>query len=98
MDFSHYSMLMDAVHEEVGVGLAWRHLVQQQLDSGKLVRPISDTYLADDRRHYFVCRRDLAGSREMQVLRDWLLAQTQELRTGSLHDDTGQDSSARSRP
>ncbi|GLZ86739.1 transcriptional regulator GcvA [Metapseudomonas resinovorans] len=80
MDFSHFSMLLDAVQEEVGVGLAWRHLVQPQLDAGKLVRPTCETLLANDRRHYFVCRRDLAGSMEMQILRDWLLQQTQELR------------------
>ncbi|MBO3273696.1 LysR substrate-binding domain-containing protein [Pseudomonas schmalbachii] len=80
MDFSHFSMLLDAVQEEVGVGLAWRHLVQPQLDSGKLVRPTSETFLADDRKHYFVCRRDLAGSPEMRILRDWLVEQTQELR------------------
>ncbi|AOE86423.1 LysR substrate-binding domain-containing protein [Pseudomonas sp. TCU-HL1] len=85
MDFSHFSMLLDAVQEEVGVGLAWRHLVQPQLDAGKLVRPTKESFLADDRKHYFVCRRDLAGSMEMQILRDWLLDQTQALRERSSH-------------
>lgn len=80
INFSHFSMLLDAVHEEVGVGLAWRHLVQQQLDSGKLVRPTGETYLANDRKHYFVCRRDLVNSTGIQIFRDWLLAQTQALR------------------
>lgn len=80
INFSHFPMLMDAVHEEVGVGLAWRHLVQQQLDAGKLVRPTGETYLADDRKHYFVCRRDLVNSTGIQIFRDWLLAQTQALR------------------
>ncbi|MCY1298782.1 Glycine cleavage system transcriptional activator [compost metagenome] len=87
MDFSHFSMLLDAVQEEVGVGLAWRHLVQQQLDTGKLVRPISATYRADDRKHYFVCRRDLADSMEMRILRTWLVDQTQELRGRPLYDE-----------
>tara|TARA_R100001244_G_scaffold43936_1_gene39307 strand:+ start:18014 stop:18967 length:954 start_codon:yes stop_codon:yes gene_type:complete len=80
MDFSHFSMLLDAVQEEVGVGLAWRHLVQPQLDAGTLVRPTNETFLADDRKHYFVYRRDLAGSIEMQILRAWLVEQTQVLR------------------
>lgn len=80
MDFSQFSMLLDAVEEGVGVGLAWRHLVQQSLDTGKLVRPLSETYVADDRKHYFVCRRELAASLEMQILRDWLMTETQELR------------------
>lgn len=87
MDFSHFSMLLDAVQQGVGVGLAWRHLVQQQLDAGKLVRPLNETYVAADRKHYFVCRRDLAASMEMRILRDWLLAETRELRDRPIRDD-----------
>lgn len=83
MNFSHFSMLLDAVHQEVGVGLAWRHLVQQQLEEGRLVRPIAESYDAQDRKHYFVCRRERARSPEMQLLRDWMLEQTQSLRTGA---------------
>lgn len=86
MNFSHFSMLMDAVKEDVGVGLAWRHLVQHQLDSGQLVRPLRETCLADDRRHYFVCRRDLADTRGVRLMRDWLMAQTAELREAPGHD------------
>ncbi|MBB3139712.1 LysR substrate-binding domain-containing protein [Halomonas organivorans] len=80
MNFSHFTMLLDAVYQEVGVGLAWRHLVQQQLEEGRLVRPVKESYDAQDRKHYFVCRRERANSPEMQILRDWLMAQTQELR------------------
>lgn len=81
MSFSHFSMLIDAVHQDEGVGLAWRHLVQHQLDSGALVRPVAHSWRADDRKHYFVCRRDLAGNPQVQGLRDWLLAETLPLRT-----------------
>lgn len=80
MNFSHFSMLLDAVHQELGVGLAWRHLVEQQLAEGRLVRPVSESHNAQDRKHYFVCRRERANASEMQLLRDWLLAQTQPLR------------------
>nr|WP_067288055.1 LysR substrate-binding domain-containing protein [Marinobacterium profundum] len=80
MSFSHFLMLLDAVQEDIGVGLAWRHLVQRQLEEGKLVRPVSETYLADDRKHYFVCRRDRIDSPGMQTLRRWLLEQTASLR------------------
>jgi LysR family glycine cleavage system transcriptional activator len=80
MHFSHCSTLLDAVHQEMGVGLAWRHLVHQQLEDGRLVRPVRESYMARDRMHYFVCHRDRAGSPEMQILRDWLITQTQELR------------------
>lgn len=80
MNFSHFSTLLDAVQQDLGVGLAWRHLVQPQLDAGQLVRPISETYWADDRKHFFVCRRDLVNSTEIQNFRAWLMAQTQGLR------------------
>jgi len=80
MNFSHFSMLLDAVHQELGVGLAWRHLVERQLDEGRLVRPVSESHQAEDRKHYFVCRRERAEAAEMRALRDWLLAQTQPLR------------------
>ncbi|MEX6501773.1 LysR substrate-binding domain-containing protein [Pseudomonas zhanjiangensis] len=80
MSFSHFSMLIDAVHQEEGVGLAWRHLVQHQLDSGVLVRPVPESWRADDRKHYFVCRRDLARTGQLQLLRDWLLEETKPLR------------------
>ncbi|AYH43940.1 LysR substrate-binding domain-containing protein [Azoarcus sp. DN11] len=80
MNFSHFSMLLDAVHEEVGVGLAWRHLVQHQLDAGQLVRPVAETWLAPDRMHYFVCRRDLVDSTGIRIFRDWLMDQTAPLR------------------
>lgn len=76
MNFSHYTLLMDAVRDDLGVGLAWRHLVQGQLDQGTLVRPLGESYRADDRRHYFVYRRDLASQGPLRNLRDWLLEQT----------------------
>lgn len=80
MNFSHFPTLLDAVQQEVGVGLAWRHLVQQQLETGKLIRPTLTTYFADDRKHYFVCRRDLADSMKIRIFRDWLMAETRVLR------------------
>lgn len=80
MSFSHFSMLLDAVHQEEGVGLAWRHLVQHQLDAGTLVRPIAQSWRADERKHYFVCRRDLAKGGQVQLLRDWLVEETRLLR------------------
>ncbi|UTW10095.1 LysR substrate-binding domain-containing protein [Marinobacterium rhizophilum] len=80
MSFSHFLMLLDAVHEDIGVGLAWRHLVQRQLEEGKLVRPVRETYQADDRKHYFVCRRDRLDTPGMQTLKHWLLTQTAPLR------------------
>lgn len=80
MTFSHFPMLLDAVLEGVGVGLAWRHLVQDRLDDGRLVQPIAQTLKAPNRGHYFVCRKDLANLPEMQLLRRWLLEQTADFR------------------
>ncbi|MDR6712498.1 DNA-binding transcriptional LysR family regulator [Pseudomonas hunanensis] len=80
MSFSHFSVLLDAVLQGQGVGLAWRHLVQHQLDTGALVRPLPDRLLAHDRKHYFVYNRDPAMEPQMLCMREWLLAQTEYLR------------------
>ncbi len=69
-------MLIDAVLEGVGIGLGWQHLVQDMLDSGRLVRPVSEHYPAPGRGHYFVCRKDLMHRPEMQLLSEWLLNET----------------------
>lgn len=78
--FSHFPMLIDAVLEGVGVGLGWQHLVQDMLDSGRLVRPVAEHYPAPGRGHYFVCRKDLLHRPEMQILSEWLVAQTARFR------------------
>lgn len=81
MSFSHFSMLIDAVLQEQGVGLAWRHLVQHQLDNGTLVRPLSERLVVHERKHYFVHSRDPVMEPKLLCLRDWLLAQTEYLRS-----------------
>jgi len=80
LTFSHFPLVIDAVQEEIGVGLAWRHLVDKQLAEGSLVRPVQESWHAHDRCHYFVCRRDIKDSEQISILRDWLLAETRPLR------------------
>ena len=80
MVFSHFPMLLDTILQGVGVGLGWRHLVQDMLDDGRLVRPVSLSFQARERKHYFVCRNDLADKPEMKLLRLWLLNQTAAFR------------------
>ena len=76
ISFSHFPMLLDAVLQDVGVGLGWQHLVQDMLDDGRLIQPVTERYSAPGRKHYFVCRKDLAQKPEMKLLRAWLLEQT----------------------
>ncbi|WP_028468900.1 LysR substrate-binding domain-containing protein [Neptunomonas japonica] len=76
ISFSHFPMLLDAVLQDVGVGLSWQHLVQDMLDDGRLIQPVIERYSAPERKHYFVCRKDLAEKPEMKLLRAWLLEQT----------------------
>jgi DNA-binding transcriptional LysR family regulator len=59
MYFSHYPMLIDTALQGWGIALGWHHLVDDLLSSGRLVRPLSQSYQATQRRHYFVCRNDL---------------------------------------
>lgn len=93
LSFSHFLMLLDAVQDGIGVGLAWRHLVQRPLDEGTLIRPVSETYQAHDRKHYFVCRRDRIDTPGMQTLRRWLLDQTAPLRDGASPETAPQNHS-----
>lgn len=80
MTFSHFPLLLDAVQQGIGVGLGWRHLVQDMLDDGRLVAPLPLRYRAPNRGHYFVCRRELADTPEMTLLRTWMLQETALLR------------------
>ena len=73
-------MLLDTVLEGLGVGLGWRHLTDDLLRSGRLIRPVAESYAAPERKHYFVCRQELAHEPGMQLLRDWLLEETADLR------------------
>jgi len=80
MAFSHYSLLLDAVLQGIGAGLGWHHLVQDMLADRRLVRPVSESYQAPSRQHYFVCRDDIAHRPDILFLRQWLLQQTESLR------------------
>ncbi|MCV6589752.1 MAG: LysR substrate-binding domain-containing protein [Marinobacterium sp.] len=80
LTFSHYSTLVDAALQGLGVGLGWHHLVQDMLEDGRLIRPVQAQYQAPTRQHYFVCREDLADQPAIRLLRQWLLEQTAPLR------------------
>ncbi|MGJ8517804.1 LysR substrate-binding domain-containing protein [Carnimonas bestiolae] len=80
MQFSQFSMMIDAVRQDIGIGLAWRHLVEPQLASGELVRPLEERYMAKERCHYLVYDRRRANSPDIQALSEWLLAETAPLR------------------
>ncbi|MBQ0784654.1 MAG: LysR family transcriptional regulator [Amphritea sp.] len=84
MSFSHFPMLLDAVLQDVGIGLGWCHLVQNLLDEGQLIRPVRESYSAPGRKHYFVCRNELVDKPEIKLLRRWLLEQTAIFRTEEL--------------
>lgn len=80
IQFNQFSVMIDAVRQDIGVGLAWRHLVEAQLASGELIRPLEEYYVAQERRHYFVYDRKRANSPEIQALGEWLKAETKALR------------------
>ncbi|WP_025733312.1 LysR substrate-binding domain-containing protein [Carnimonas nigrificans] len=80
MQFSQFSMMIDAVRQGIGVGLAWRHLVEPQLESGELIQPLEERYMAKERCHYFVYDRKRANSPDIQALSAWLWSETAPLR------------------
>ena len=76
IQFSQFSMLLDAVHQGVGVGLGWKHLVENSLDEGRLIKLFKEPYFAEDRVHYFVCHRSLSDSQNVAKLKKWLIKHT----------------------
>lgn len=83
MSFNHYPLVLNAIKNNMGIGLTWAHLTELELESGNLVRPISDTYQAPDRKHYLVIREELRDAPEVIFFKNWILKQTENLRLDS---------------
>ncbi len=72
--FNSYPLVIDAACDGHGVALGWRHLVDDLIDQGKLVRPIEQA-LRTEFGYYLLYRDDLAGDKVAARFCDWLGAQ-----------------------
>lgn len=74
LKFNTYTMVIQAAVAGQGVALGWRHLVDEFLEAGQLLRPIPDFQVADG-AYYLVRPDDAPESAEVQRFVDWLLAE-----------------------
>lgn len=73
-EFNTYTILIQAAVGGQGVALGWRHMVEDLLAAGSLVRPIA-TSLSAQGAYYLVVREDIPLHREAAAFCDWLIAE-----------------------
>lgn len=74
MEFSESGLLLRAAIDGLGIALARSILVQPELDTGRLVRPVPHAVPARF-GYYVVYPPDRESSERLLVFRDWLLSQ-----------------------
>lgn len=74
-----FSMLAQAAMQDMGVALIPPFLIQEELDSGRLLIPFRHAYLSD-KAYYLIIPERKAETASLAALRDWLLAAAAEYR------------------
>ena len=74
MLFDDSVMLLEAAAQGIGMALARSGLIEQDLRSGRLVRPL-EAVIASDLGFWIVWREDSRKLRRIAALRDWLLTE-----------------------
>ncbi len=70
--FEHYLMIFQAASAGLGIGLAPRFLIEDELKSGKLINPF-DIVLPETAGYYLVYPEDRAHYSPLKLFREWLL-------------------------
>jgi LysR family transcriptional regulator, glycine cleavage system transcriptional activator len=73
MTFDQVFMAIQAAVEGLGVALGREHLVQADIEAGRLVAPF-DTVLPQDAGYYVVAPETTADTPKIALFRDWLIA------------------------
>jgi len=71
--FNNYLVIMQAAQEGQGIALGWRQLVEPFLESGQLVRPVTESLAADNAYYLLVQPGSLNLRPELRTVYDWLL-------------------------
>jgi LysR family glycine cleavage system transcriptional activator len=82
MLFDDSVMLLEAAAQGIGVALARSGLIEEDLRTGRLVRPLQAD-IASDLGFWIVWRGDSRKLRRIVALRDWLLAEAAAGRSGT---------------
>ena len=74
LQINSYPLVIDAACAGHGVALGWRHLVDDLIAQGRLVRPIKQS-IKTDFGYYFICRDNLQNDASVIRIREWLQQQ-----------------------
>ena len=69
-----YTATIEAASAGLGVALGWRHLVDDEVLAGRLCTPLQQS-LTTGRGYHLVASPELADTRPVRILRQWLLAE-----------------------
>ena len=72
--FNSFPLLIDAILQGGGIGLGWDGLVDDLLDSGRLVKPF-EVSLKTERGYYILKRSNVRISESAIILHDWVCDQ-----------------------
>jgi LysR family glycine cleavage system transcriptional activator len=76
MLFEDSAMLLEAAAQGIGAALARSALIEQDLRTGRLVRPFAEG-VASELGFWIVWRADSRKLRRVEALKDWLLSEAQ---------------------
>ncbi|HJV27246.1 MAG TPA: LysR family transcriptional regulator [Aromatoleum sp.] len=77
-----FSMLAQAAMQDMGIALIPPFLIQEELDSGRLVMPFHHGYLSD-KAYYLIIPERKAETAALRGFRDWLVAVAAEYRVAA---------------
>lgn len=77
-----FSMLAQAAMQDMGVALIPPFLIQEELDSGRLVTPCRRGYLSE-KAYYLIIPERKAETESLAAFRDWLLGAAAEYRVAA---------------
>jgi DNA-binding transcriptional LysR family regulator len=72
--FNSYPLSIHAAVDGVGVALGWRHLVDQFLNSGRLVRPLGGTQVRTTFGYYLLTPQNHPAFPSRTEVSDWLMS------------------------
>ncbi len=71
LHINSYPLVIDAACAGLGVALGWGGLVDDLIEQGRLVRPLTQS-LKTELGYYFICRDNLQDDETIAQLRNWL--------------------------
>jgi LysR family glycine cleavage system transcriptional activator len=90
--FNDSEAVLQAVLRDQGLALGWRHLVERQLRSGKLVQPVPNT-CRSGLGLYLIAPEGPPMKRGAELFRDWILEQADAVAPGRGNGAAGRQNS-----